>query len=150
MSKPLKAIFYLSLLGTLFALTVTLRQYVAPTDQPGILSCVGLKIWGLSPCPYGLTLFFLLWLTAGLMLKRLWRGKLALISLRLLAVGGVLFSGWVAWRELGLPLVAKGSYFWETFSLAAIPACVWGLAVFLAIAILAFSGQISRDDKNNL
>lgn len=136
MPKLIKPIFYLSCLGTLFALVVTLRQYIAPASQPGIFSCVGFKIWGLSPCPYGLTLFALLFIISGLIISQRLVSSWAGCILRFLAWGGVIFSGWVGWREIGLPLMAKGGYFWETFSLATVPACVWGFFVFLAVAIL--------------
>ncbi|MBI5465800.1 MAG: hypothetical protein HY974_00755 [Candidatus Kerfeldbacteria bacterium] len=138
MGKLLKATFILSIIGTLFAGTVTLRQYLAPATEPGIFSCVGFKVLGLSPCPYGLTFFLILAVLSGLMFyqgqkyfaKLLW-------PLRLVAWGGVIFSGWVGWRELVSPALTFGQTYWQTFALARVPACVWGLVVFLAVAILS-------------
>jgi len=139
MNKTLKTIFILSVIGTLFALTVTLRQYLAPTNEPGLLSCVGLKIFGLSPCPYGLTFFILLTLSsrAALLGSTKWFSQP--LSLRLLALAGATLAGWVGWREIGLPWLLRGQDFLLTFSLAKVTACVWGFFVFLAVAILSLS-----------
>jgi hypothetical protein len=135
-TTKLKLIFILSVAGSLFAATVTARQFLAPTGQPGILSCVGLSIFGLTPCPYGLTLFLLLTIFSGLILYR--RLKLWL-SLKLISLVGVLFSGWVVWREICLPAIQLGPVFWEQFAVSRIPACAWGFLVFLAIFILLLS-----------
>lgn len=131
--KKLKLIFILSLLGVAFATTVTLRQFIAPTNEPGLLSCVGLSILGLSPCPYGLTLFAILAFVSCLMI---YKGKDLLIWLKIFSLIGVIFSGWVVWREICLPAIQKGPVFWETFSLARVPACAWGFIVFLIVLIL--------------
>lgn len=140
----IKTIFSLSVLGTLFALTVTLRQAIAPTGEPGLLSCAGLSIWGLSPCPYGLALFTLAALLSGFSLFKTQRSAQLLWPLRLTATAGVLFSGWVAWRELCVPALALGRVYWETFSLARVPACVWGFFVFAAICSLSFKLMVSK------
>ncbi len=132
--KILKIIFYLSVTGVIFAAIVTIRQIIAPATEPGIFSCVGLSILGLTPCPYGLTLFILLAILSGLMLKK--QTKL-LIWLKLTAVIGVIFSGWVSWRELCLPAIQKGPVFWETFALTRVSSCVWGFLIFLVIMLLA-------------
>jgi len=132
----LRIIFILSTIGTLFAGTVTTKQIVAPATEPGLLSCVGLSILGLSPCPYGLALFIILAVLSGLMLYR--QMKLTL-WLKLSSIIGVVFSGWVVWRELCLPAIQKGPLFWETFSLARVPACAWGFLVFLAVLWLCFN-----------
>ena len=128
-------VLILSILGTLFAASVTLRQAIAPATEPGLFSCVGLSILGLSPCPYGLGLFSILTLLSAFML---YRQAVWLLWLRLTAVIGVGFSGWVVWRELCLPAIQLGPVFWETFSLARVPACAWGFLVFLAVALLVF------------
>ncbi|MBU1039265.1 hypothetical protein KKC17_03545 [Patescibacteria group bacterium] len=138
MNKILKSISCLSCLGTLFALTVTLRQYIAPANEPGIFSCVGLKIFGLSPCPFGLGFFALLLLSSLLALRQKSNWFSSPKTIRFFAWAGTLFSGWVAWREIGLPILIRGlSNYWQTFSLAQVPACVWGFFVFLAVAILS-------------
>lgn len=139
MRSKLVYIFWLSLVGTLFAGSVTLRQYIAPTNIPGVFSCVGLKLWGLSPCPYGLAIFLVLALVSW----RAWRGKSGLtntlfVLLRLFSLIGVLFSGWVVWRELLAPAVTLGSAYWDTFSVARVPACAWGFVVFVAVAVLCW------------
>lgn len=121
----------LGALGTLFAGGVTLRSYIAPATEPGIFSCVGFKVFGYSPCPYGLTLFFLITLLAALMWKIPNLYPRLRTPLLVLAIVGVLFSGWVAWREIGLPAVTLGNVFWQSFSLAKVPACAWGFVVFV-------------------
>jgi len=137
MSKvKLKTIFLLSLIGVLFAAAVTLRQQLAPATEPGVFSCVGLSIFGLSPCPYGLAFFMIL---TGLSGGMLYWHKSWLLGLKIVSVGGVLFSGWVVWRELCLPALQQGPTYWETFSLARVPACAWGFLVFAAIMVLTLS-----------
>lgn len=143
-SPKLRLIFILALAGTAFATVVSLRQWLAPTTEPGILSCVGLSILGLSPCPYGLGLFLLLTIISGLMI---YQHKNWLKFLRLTAVAGVIFSGWVVWRELCLPAIQAGPVFWENFSLLNIPACAWGFLVFVSILILAY--QLKPTHQSN-
>ena len=132
----LKVIFILAIVGAIFAGAVTARQLIAPATEPGIFSCVGLSIFGLSPCPYGLTLFLLLSVISGLMV---WRQLSWHRWLQLVAAVGVGFSGWVVWRELCLPLIQGGPVFWESFSLARVPACAWGFIVFLVIFIITLT-----------
>lgn len=134
--KKIKSVFILSVIGALFAGSVMLRGYLAPTNEPGIFSCVGFTIFGYSPCPYGLAFFFLMSITSGLILLNIFYHRWLLIATKILSLGGILFSGWVAWRELGLPMITKGSYFWDAFSVGSIPACVWGFIVFMAIGII--------------
>ncbi len=138
MRNTLRAIVILSFVGVLFAGSVTLRQYVSPASEPGLFSCVGLSIFGLSPCPYGLALFVLLLIISGLMLLGKTAPQKGLPWLRLAGLGGVAFSGWVAWRELCAPALALGASYWDTFSAARVPACVWGFLVFLMVAVLSF------------
>ncbi len=134
--RILKTIFYLSLLGTVFANAVTIRGLIAPATTPGIFSCVGLKILGWSPCPYGLTLFTLLLIISGLIIS----GRLLLSTYYWLLLGvawlGVAFSAWVGYRELILPGLARGIEYWQNFNPWLVPACVWGFLVFLIVAIL--------------
>lgn len=144
MQKVLRAITILSFVGVLFAGSVTLRQYISPATEPGIFSCVGFKVLGLSPCPYGLALFVLLFLISALMLFNRLSEQKALPWLRLTGVGGVAFSGWVVWRELGAPALALGASYWDTFSFARVPACAWGFLVFLAVGILVFVYRAKR------
>ncbi len=131
MPKLLYWVAALSTVGTFFAGTVTLRTLIAPASQPGLFSCVGLKVLGLSPCPFGLGLFALLAAYSWYLVKGT-LGTRSLLTLRLIAAAGLTFSGWVAWRELFLPALTLGSRYWETFQLARVPACVWGFLVFLA------------------
>lgn len=146
MNKILRTLVILATIGTLFAGSVTARQYIRPTDVPGIFSCVGLSIWGLSPCPYGLALFMLILIVAVILLTGKIEIQKGLPYLRISTVGGVLFSGWVVWRELGVPALTLGAYYWQTFSVARVPACAWGFIVFLAVAILSF---VLKSTKNN-
>lgn len=131
--KLLKIILVLSAIGTVFATSVTIKQFVAPATEPGIFSCVGLSIWGLSPCPYGLAIFTLLTLTS---IYLIYKPNGPLCLLRFFSVLGVVFSGWVVWRELCLPAIELGRDFWETFSIARVPACAWGFVFFLAVFII--------------
>ncbi len=138
--NKIKSLIILSLVGTLFALTVTLRQYISPATEPGFFSCVGLKILGLSPCPYGLAIFALLLLSSLLAWQNFNNWLSSNWSIKILAWAGTLFAGWVGWREIGLPMMIRGfSDWWQTFSLATVPACVWGFFVFLAAAIISLS-----------
>lgn len=134
LSGKLKIIFCLAIVGTIFASLVTARQFISPATEPGVFSCVGLSIYGLSPCPYGLTIYIFITLISGLIL---YKQKELINWLRLISFGGVIFSGWVAWREICLPALQKGPLFWETFSIARVPACVWGFFVFVIIFILS-------------
>lgn len=134
--NKIKSVFILSVIGILFAGGVMLRGYLAPTTEPGIFSCVGFTILGYSPCPFGLAFFLLIAITSGLMLLNIFFQRWLLCATKIFSIGGIIFSGWVGWRELGLPLLIKGSYFWDTFSVATIPACVWGFLVFLAVGII--------------
>ncbi len=134
--KKINLVFILSVIGTLFAGSVMLRGYFAPTTEPGIFSCVGFTVLGYSPCPFGLGFFLLMSITSGLILLNIFYHRWLLLATKLLSLGGILFSGWVAWRELGLPMIIKGAYFWETFRIATVPACVWGFLVFLAVGII--------------
>jgi hypothetical protein len=138
MKSFIRAVFILSLAGTLFAGSVTARQYISPAGEPGLFSCVGLSIFGLSPCPYGLALFISILVVSSLMLWTNLSFNRLLGWLRLVTTAGVLFSGWVAWRELCAPALAMGAAYWETFSLARVPACVWGFFIFLVVAVLAW------------
>lgn len=139
MKKISVSIFILSVIGTLFAGSVTLRQYIAPATEPGIFSCVGFQIFGFSPCPYGLALFFILALLSGWHL-RVFVTHLKLVwPLRFFGIVGVIFSGWVGWRELVAPALALGPTYWEIFSIARVPACVWGFFVFLAVTVLTWN-----------
>lgn len=149
MRRQLAPIAWLSLLGTAFAGAVTLRQYIAPTNVPGVFSCVGLKLWGLSPCPYGLAIFFVL----AVISWTSWRGRHGLTrsawwGLRIMSLVGVLFSGWVVWRELAAPALALGSYYWQTFQVARVPACAWGFVVFVMVAILAWRMPLPTDQAD--
>ncbi|MFZ5391422.1 MAG: hypothetical protein ACOZAJ_04080 [Patescibacteria group bacterium] len=136
--NKLKSIFILSLIGTLFALTVTIKQYIAPATEPGLFSCVGLTILGLSPCPFGLALFALLLLSSLMAWRGLTNWFSNTLTIKILAWAGTLFAGWVGWREIGLPMLIRGfNDYWATFSLAAVPACVWGFFVFLAAAVIS-------------
>ena len=135
--NQLKAIFYLSVLGTAFASIVTWRSVIAPSSTHGIFSCVGLKVLGWSPCPYGLTIFTLLTVLSGLIIS----GHLLITTKNYwlfngVAWLGVVFAGWVGYRELILPALARGNDYWQNFNPWAVPACVWGFFVFLAVAIL--------------
>jgi len=56
----------------------------------------------------------------------------------------VAFSGWVGWRELVNPALTLGQAYWQTFSLAHVPACVWGFFVFLAVAILSWRLKLEQ------
>src|SRR5437870_5545815 len=102
MPKLHRALFILSLIGLLFAGFVTTKQFLAPSGVPGVFSCVGLSIFGLTPCPYGVGLFAALTALSALALWR--RSTSALVwALRLVALLGVAFSGWVVWREICAP-----------------------------------------------
>jgi|GEM_PF-2509042 hypothetical protein len=139
MARLLKSTFILSVIGTLFAGSVTLRAYISPATEPGIFSCVGFKIFGWSPCPYGLAIFLALAIISGLMFYRpqIYYFKF-LALLKGLALIGVAFSGWVGWRELVNPALTLGQSYWESFSIGQVPACVWGFLVFLAVGILSW------------
>ena len=97
----------LATLGSAFAGFVTLRTFIAPATQPGLFSCVGLKVLGTSPCPFGLGLFALLagysWYLVAATLN-----QNRLLVLRLIATAGLAFSGWIASRELALPALTLG------------------------------------------
>lgn len=136
MNSKLKIIFSLAIVGFIFATSVTIRQFIAPATQPGIFSCVGLSIFGLTPCPYGVAIFFLIALSSGLLL---FNKIINLFSLRLFSFVGVIFSGWVVWREICLPALQLGPVFWETFSISRVPACAWGFIIYVVIFILQFS-----------
>ncbi len=140
MLKLRRALFTLSLVGLLFAGFVTTKQLIAPSSTPGVFSCVGLSIFGLSPCPYGLGLFAGLTVLTALVL---WHTEtVALVwSLRAVAMVGLAFSGWVVWREVCAPALARGPAYWASFSLARVPACAWGFLVFLAIGLLTWRLQ---------
>jgi len=141
--------FGLSILGTLFAVSVTARQYLAPTNEPGIFSCVGLKIFGLSPCPYGLAFFLLLAILSGSLLTK----PLTLKAVRWFqaaAVAGTIYAGWIVYRELVAPALALGSAWWDTFQLARVPACAWGFLVFIAVLVLALNLKPTAPVNDNL
>lgn len=148
MRKLLLAIFYLSTLGTLFAASVTVRQAVAPATQPGFFSCVGLSVFGLSPCPYGLGIFALLALMSGFVVWGSLSLSRAIWPLRAVGLVGVVFSGWVVWREVCLPAITLGQLFWERFSLARVPACAWGFLVFIAVFVLSL--RLRREPPSGL
>jgi hypothetical protein len=132
-----RILFSLSLLGFLFAGAVTTRQFVSPATTPGVFSCVGLSIFGFSPCPYGVAIFGTLALVAATMLWGMPTSTKVWVF-RGVSLLGVAFSGWVVWREICVPALARGVSYWSTFSVARVPACAWGFLLFVAVAALAW------------
>jgi hypothetical protein len=70
------------------------------------------------------------------------KSKLSLFIIMVISLVGILFSGYLSYGEL----FKKTCYLGECTSVAGVPACVYGLVMYLIIFIISILGLSSKNN----
>lgn len=103
-----------------------LSYYTFTTGQ----SACELFFFRLPSCFYGLVMYALIFLLCLLMLRSKVRNKV-LTVMTVLSIVGILFAGFLTWYVLNNPSCTS-------LKILGIPPCVYGLAMYIIIFILAY------------
>jgi ABC-type phosphate transport system permease subunit len=69
------------------------------------------------------------------------KSKTALVTITIIAAVGILFSGYLSYQELFAESCSTSFVRCGSWTLADLPACVYGLVMYIVVFIVALLGQ---------
>jgi uncharacterized membrane protein len=136
--KALKIVSALAVLGTLFAGYLAFFKAITGTCALGE-SCP--YVLGLPACVYGFVMFLSMAAVAVFAVTKGVAESWPERVIRVVAVAGALFAGWLSLGDVGPWLQSGGSY------ALYLPSCVYGLVFYIAILVVS-SDLVNRADSS--